>query len=217
MNILIIENEMPSAKRLAKMISKNIPNANVEGPLASIDEVIENLTVRNNYDLIFSDIQLVDGDVFKAFEKAIEKLELMPNTEQDIYIADKAALNETTSNFDPHNSHTKIQRVLVQEKNRYIPIIVTDIAYIRISERKKVVVTDNGVEYIMSLKNEDIIKHLDTKLFFRLNRNSIINVNSISHITKTIDSRIILHINHYDEEFVLSCERTKNFMNWFYS
>lgn len=41
----------------------------VHGPLKSVNDVVEELSVNNDYDLIFSDIRLLDGDVFEAFRK----------------------------------------------------------------------------------------------------------------------------------------------------
>lgn len=41
----------------------------VHGPLKSVNDVVEELSVNNDYDLVFSDIRLLDGDVFEAFRK----------------------------------------------------------------------------------------------------------------------------------------------------
>ena len=69
MKILIIEDDFFSAKRLKKLIMDVNDIVDIRGPLRSVDDVVDELSVSNDYDLIFSDIRLVDGDVFEAFRK----------------------------------------------------------------------------------------------------------------------------------------------------
>ena len=67
--ILIIEDDTYSAIRLKKLVLDIDDTIDIHGPLKSINEVIGELTATNDYDLIFSDIRLIDGDVFEAFCK----------------------------------------------------------------------------------------------------------------------------------------------------
>lgn len=67
--ILIIEDDFFSAKRLKKLIMDVNDTVDIHGPLRSVDNVVDELSVSNDYDLVFSDIRLVDGDVFEAFRK----------------------------------------------------------------------------------------------------------------------------------------------------
>ena len=64
--ILIIEDDFFSAKRLKKLIMDIDDMVDVHGQLKSVNDVVEELY---DYDLIFSDIRLLDGDVFEAFRK----------------------------------------------------------------------------------------------------------------------------------------------------
>ena len=65
--ILIIEDDYFSAKRLKRLIMDIDDTIDVHGPLKSVEEVVNVLSANNDYDLIFSDIRLIDGDVFDAF------------------------------------------------------------------------------------------------------------------------------------------------------
>ena len=67
--MLILEDDFYSAKRLKKLIMDIDDTVRVHGPLKSVSDVVDELSVNNDYDLIFSDIRLVDGDVFEAFRK----------------------------------------------------------------------------------------------------------------------------------------------------
>lgn len=57
----------------------------VHGPLKSIMEVTEELTFHNDYDLIFSDIRLADGDVFEAFSRVMPQSFVIFTTAYDEY------------------------------------------------------------------------------------------------------------------------------------
>lgn len=65
--VLIIEDDHFSAKRLKRLVMDIDDTVDVHGPLKSVAEVVGELSARNDYDLVFSDIRLIDGDVFEAF------------------------------------------------------------------------------------------------------------------------------------------------------
>lgn len=73
MNILLIEDEEPAAKRLQKMIAEIEPAAAVSDNIVSIASAIKWLKENPLPDLIISDIQLADGLSFEIF-KTIEIL-----------------------------------------------------------------------------------------------------------------------------------------------
>lgn len=83
--ILIIEDDNFCAKRLKKLVMDIDDMYEIYGPLKSVNEVVEELSVNNDYDLIFSDIRLVDGDVFEAFCKVKPKSFVIFTTAYDEY------------------------------------------------------------------------------------------------------------------------------------
>lgn len=82
---MIIEDDYFSAKRLKKLIMEIDDTLDIHGPLKSVNEVVEELTVSNDYDLIFSDIRLVDGDEFDAFRKVMPSSFVIFTTAYDEY------------------------------------------------------------------------------------------------------------------------------------
>lgn len=83
--ILIIEDDYFCAKRLKKLVMDIDDMYEIYGPLKSVNEVVEELSVNNDYDLIFSDIRLLDGDVFEAFRKVKPKSFVIFTTAYDEY------------------------------------------------------------------------------------------------------------------------------------
>ncbi len=68
MKIIIIEDEKPTARDLARTISNLDVGAEILETLYSVEEAINYLSSNKNIDLIFSDIQLGDGLSFEIFE-----------------------------------------------------------------------------------------------------------------------------------------------------
>lgn len=68
MNIIIIEDELRTAKSLETMIKDIKPNARIVGQYQSVEESVETLSNATQPDLIFMDIQLADGLSFEIFK-----------------------------------------------------------------------------------------------------------------------------------------------------
>lgn len=74
MKILIIEDELPAARQLAKLIAQHRPHWHVGEPLDSISEAVRRLAQPPAPDLIFMDIQIADGlsfDIFRQVEVGV--------------------------------------------------------------------------------------------------------------------------------------------------
>ncbi len=86
MNILIIEDEAPAARRLAGLVQMARPLAKLLGPIDSIESAVlffENSPAPN---LIFMDIQLADGLSFDIFSKTTVAAPVIFTTAFDQYM-----------------------------------------------------------------------------------------------------------------------------------
>lgn len=83
--ILVIEDEHYSALRLKKLIADFDDTLEICGPLKTVREVVEELRQNNDYDLIFADICLADGDVFDAFREVMPESFVIFTTAYDDY------------------------------------------------------------------------------------------------------------------------------------
>lgn len=70
MNIIIVEDEIRTAKSLEKNILEIKPQVQILGKYQSVQESVEWLSSNNQPDLIFMDIQLADGLCFEIFKSA---------------------------------------------------------------------------------------------------------------------------------------------------
>lgn len=85
MNVLIIEDEAPAARRLQKLIMDAEPHANVLAVLDSIESGVEWLQKNTHPHLLFLDIQLSDGTSFEIFKKVEVKCPVIFTTAYDEY------------------------------------------------------------------------------------------------------------------------------------
>jgi len=85
MNIVIIEDEELSARRLESMILAFDPGVNVLARLESIEEAVKWFSSNQSPDLIFLDIHLEDGLSFVIFEKVQVNAPIIFTTAYDEY------------------------------------------------------------------------------------------------------------------------------------
>ncbi|WP_242085206.1 LytR/AlgR family response regulator transcription factor [Aestuariivivens sediminis] len=91
MDVIIIEDEKPSARRLQRMLKKL--NVQAETLLHSVEEAINWFQNHNHPDLIFLDIQLSDGLSFEIFEQIDIKSAIIFTTAFDEYALKAFKLN----------------------------------------------------------------------------------------------------------------------------
>lgn len=91
MNVIIIEDEKPSARRLQRMLDKLAIQA--ETMLHSVEESVQWFQNNPHPDLIFLDIQLSDGLSFEIFETVDVKSAIIFTTAYDEYALQAFKLN----------------------------------------------------------------------------------------------------------------------------
>ncbi|MUP42538.1 LytTR family transcriptional regulator DNA-binding domain-containing protein [Christiangramia aestuarii] len=91
MNVIIIEDEKPAARRLQRMLSKL--NIEAETMLHSVAEAVSWFNFNEHPDLIFLDIQLSDGVSFEIFEHVKTEAAIIFTTAYDEYALRAFKLN----------------------------------------------------------------------------------------------------------------------------
>lgn len=91
MNVLVIEDEKPAARRLTRMLEAL--DLNVLAQLNSVEEAITWFTNNSHPDLIFLDIQLSDGLSFEIFDAVTVTSAIIFTTAYDEYALQAFKLN----------------------------------------------------------------------------------------------------------------------------
>lgn len=84
-NIWLLEDEDAAAERLSRMIEAQKLPFKVHRVIATVREAIEQLQGEEKPDLIFSDIELADGNAFEAFTAAKPNCPIIFTTAYDSY------------------------------------------------------------------------------------------------------------------------------------
>ena len=240
--VLIIEDENLSALRLKKMITDIDDTIEVDGPLTNVAEVVEHLKQRNDYDLIFADIRLTDGDIFMAFKEVIPNCFVIFTTAYEEYAMDaiknhgidyllkpidESELKEAMEKVSLGYADTRPVRNIINEITRYKERIIVykgedmlslktaNILYFVIDGRGLNCVTENGEKYCLTVSMQEIEQQLDPNMFFRLNRQYLINISSLRKISPYFKSKLIVKLHKCDdEEIIVSRERSLFFKKW---
>lgn len=93
MKIVIIEDEIPAANRLEKLIHECNSSAEIVEVLDTVEDAIDWFENNEHPDLVFSDIQLADGISFEIYEKVEVDCPIVFTTAYDQYAIKAFELN----------------------------------------------------------------------------------------------------------------------------
>lgn len=108
MKILIIEDEIKTARALAALIQSVYPLAEIVGIIQSIEKAVQHILSNENPDLIFMDIQLSDGLSFEIFKEVKINSPVIFCTAFDEYAIDAFKANGIDYILKPFSKDTLI-------------------------------------------------------------------------------------------------------------
>ncbi len=108
------------------------------------------------------------------------------------------------------------ERFLVKVGDRYTSVQTSDILYFYICERAVFLVTGSGKTYPVDYSLDKIEQTVNPGLFFRINRNFIVNYYAIRDMIAWSSNRIKIVLANYNEkeEVLVSRERLPEFKKW---
>ncbi len=244
MKVLIIEDEEISFRRLKRMLLELRPLMEIEGPLTTTSEVTARLSECSGYDLIFSDIRLRDREVFDAFEIVMPECMVIFTTAYDEYALKafknngieyllkpiekdslSEALNKVENLSGQHISGKSTidaviselpyrERILIWKGEELIPVNVKDILYFYFDQRHVYAKYSDGDSNAVQFTMGELVNELDPKLFFRLNRQYIANIDSITRISLSFNSHLLVRLKGCDQTLTLSKEKSVELREW---
>lgn len=111
MKVLIIEDEQRAASHLKRLLNKISPDISVTASLESISDAVDYLKQNNNYDFIFSDIQLADGLCFEIFRQVRINCPIVFTTAYDHYAMEAFNTNGIDYLLKPVEEQRLIQAI----------------------------------------------------------------------------------------------------------
>lgn len=205
MNILILEDEQRAGEKLIDAIYSVVTHCKIEWKRSVID-AIEFLKENPALDIIFSDIQLLDGNVFKVYETIRPNCPIIFCTAYNTFYIDAFKTNGiayllkpyTTASFE--DAWNKFLLLCTTDKHT-IPVNLLDQLKYQIESKKKQykstfpIKKRDGVfllkvtEVMYFQAQGDFVLAIDTQ-----NKKHIIN-HSLTSIENQIDNNIFFRIN----------------------
>lgn len=243
MNVVIIEDEKPAARKLERLLSL-FTDLEVVATINSVEEGIKWFSENPHPDLIFSDIVLGDGLSFDIFEKIPTKSFMIYTTAFDQYTLKAFKLNsidyllkpimeddlqkaiDKFKSFLPDDGVRNVHQIksLIKEEKQKLSRILVKIGYnLKIVQTDEVscFYSENKIVYLQTKERvfptdftlEELQEVLDRKCFFRVNRQFIINSNYIKNIHTSPYYKVEMDFQPA-EEISVSRDRVKDFKDW---
>jgi two-component system response regulator LytT len=109
----------------------------------------------------------------------------------------------------------KTTRILgIRGKSKY-PILIEDIAYFYIEDRIVWIIKNDGSKYYINKNLDELESELNSAVFFRANRKTIVSISSITKMETASKARIKVFVQppvRFD--IMVSTENTPKFKNW---
>ncbi|HPQ34955.1 MAG TPA: LytTR family DNA-binding domain-containing protein [Tenuifilaceae bacterium] len=246
MKVLIIEDEKPASQKLIRLLEELNPDIEIIDVLKSVEQSINWFLHNPKPDLIFMDIQLEDGVCFEIFENKPIHTPIIFTTAYDEYTLkafkvnsvdyllkpiDSDELKYAIDKFDSHykqNDYAKLEsiinqlqpntkeRFLIKIGEHYKSVQTSIINCFYIKERCNFIHVNEGRNYPIDYSLDKIEQLIDSKSFFRINRNLIINYSAIQDIIAYSSNRLKIIVKNWTEkeDIIVSRERVSDFKEW---
>jgi two-component system LytT family response regulator len=107
------------------------------------------------------------------------------------------------------------KRLLVKKGLDYYSLKTEEIAYFFAAHKVVFLVDNQGQKFILDKSLSEIEKEIDPRLFYRVNRKFLVNMNAISRIKSYAKSKLQLEvIPGLEEEILISPENANAFKSW---
>jgi len=145
--------------------------------------------------------------VLEELKNAIEKFKTVHHQKVDF-----AKIGSFINQLQPKTK----ERFLIKIGEHYRSIQVSRISCFFIKERCNFINVDKGKNYAIDYSLDKVEDLIDSKMFFRVNRNFIINFLAIQDIIAYSSSRLKIILTNWEEndEILVSRERVAEFKEW---
>jgi two-component system response regulator LytT len=244
MKALIIEDELPSARRLERLLQDF--NIEIIATLNSVKSTILWFQKNQQPNLIFLDVQLSDGLCFEIFREVKITSKIIFTTAFRNYSIKAFDYNSVSYLLKPINKE-KLEEAIVKAQNlqqketdfeqfkrligNYKTENYKESFTVKVGKKIKIIKIDDigcfysfenatylntdSVNYSINHSLTSLENDVNPEFFFRVNRTFIIHKNDIKDMMAFTNSRLKLVLHSYTEtEIIVSRERVKDFKNW---
>lgn len=241
MKVFVIEDEIPAQEELVRILRKHFPNIEIVDIIGSVRDSVEWLR-NNTADLIFMDIQLLDGCCFDIFDVVEVRTPIIFTTAYDQYALKAFKVNSVDYLLKPidedelvaavrkmdykyDNIRNLIEsymptvryktRISVKTGDIYRFLLIDEVSYFIFEDGFTYAVTYDEKKHIVDYTIGSLEAQLDPRRFFRVSRGCIVSIDSIEKITAYFNSRLKVTLKgRKNVSLILSRVRVPDFLNW---
>lgn len=183
-------------------------------------------SVKINCPIIFT--TAYDEYAVKAFELNSLDYLLKPYTQEQLEKAlIKLNRNNTSSDSDKllkvieqfkisqESSKTYKSRFLISKADSLIPIKADEVAYIFTEDKAVLLKTKTNQQFFINYTLDELEELLDPSIFFRLNRQFIINIDSITKINNYFNGKLKVNISPvFNDDIIVSRAKAPLLKSW---
>ncbi|NNF32825.1 MAG: response regulator transcription factor [Saprospiraceae bacterium] len=222
MRIIIIEDELPALEKLKRYLEKFPEDIEVIAESRSVEDSVKAISKVDDYDLIFMDIQLLDGLSFEIFDQVKIARPVIFTTAYDEYALDAFKVNSIDYLLKPI-TYTDLSRALKKYhnlKDQFNPVQFSNsIKELKNSGYKDRFIVKKG-NHLHSIRTEDIAAfYADGRTIYlvdSLQKKYIIDYR-LEQVIETVDPSsfykinrgCIVNINHIRDVVIYSSSRLK--------
>lgn len=252
MKAIIIEDELPAAKRLKTVLNEVDDSVSVLEVIESVSSAVKWFQHNSLPDIVFMDIQLSDGLSFDIFKSVDIKCPIIFTTAFDEYAIQAFKVNsidyllkpietkdmerslnklkELKSSSDSSCDTEDIKKIiasirqnkpayktrfLIKSGQTYFRINTNDCAYFYVDNKLTFLVTFSAKKYLIDYTLEDLEAELDPQKYFRVNRQFILNIDSIADIHSYFSGKLKIKTKlATEEEIIISRIKAIEFKSW---
>ncbi|MDP5135829.1 LytTR family DNA-binding domain-containing protein [Rheinheimera baltica] len=243
MKVLIIEDEPLAAEKLAAYLLRHQPDVHIIAQLSSVAQVVDffsNNTQAASLELIFSDVELTDGQVFTALEQLDLPCPVLFTTAYDQYwmqvfqyqavdyllkpfsyprfaeaMLNFAQLKHKLQQASPVAETSYKKRFLLRKGQSLSLLPVADIGLIRAANGVLLATDKHNTVHILTESHlGEIEGQLDPSEFFRLNRSDIVHISTILQVEPYNKESVAVILSGEKAPIITSKTRTAAFRKW---
>lgn len=243
MKILLIEDELPAARQLTKLLHTHQPGCTILDTLDSVESAVKWLQTLPAPDLVFMDIQIADGLSFDIFRQVDVTAPVIFTTAFDQYAVQAFKVNAIDYLLKPVDPE-ELQKALDRVRRRNTPadlqalarffqkepykdrflvktgqsmtfITVGEIAFFRSSDGLTQAITFNGKKHFVDHTLDELDRLVDPRHFFRVSRAVMLRADTIRKIHPHLNGRLKIETEPAaPEDVFVSRERAGEFKAW---
>lgn len=242
LRVAIIEDEPATARNLRHMLQDVAPEIDVLTILPGVAESVAWLNDNmQQCELLFMDVRLSDGLSFDIFSQVNVTLPVIFVTAYDDYALqafkangidyilkpfDESELRQSLQKYNRLRDNSKMQQLaaqfksykqsfLVHNRDKLIPLSAGNIAWFYTANELVYAGTVDNKQYIIDFTMEQLQQQLDPAVFFRANRQFIVQRGAIQEVEFYFNGRLTLKVHPAPKEQILiSKARVPEFKNW---